>query len=107
MTDTPKMRSLKGGADDLPPERRDLVKALRALLDLALAGEVHSVTGIVELHDPEEDGATYFEPLFAGVLGNVDGAFRKMDNMKHLIDDMDGTSWLYEDEGEGDDASPE
>src|SRR5574343_1171553 len=102
MTDRPKIHGLKGGADEMSPEQRELVSALREVLDLALAGAVKSVIGIVELNAPDGEVGGYFEPLFAGVVENVDGACRRLDELRVMGDSLDGTSWLGADEDEDD-----
>lgn len=95
---TPKMRGIKGGADALPPERRELIEGLRALTEKAISGELVWIAGVAELVTTEDvDGEPVdtedFEMVMLGHPNNVDAVYRRLGQVQDVVDALDDTSW--------------
>lgn len=93
-----KMRGIKGGAETLPPERRELIEGLRALTEMAIRGDLVWLAGVAEVVSTEEvDGepvaAEDFEMVLLGCPGNVDAVYRRLGGLQDIVDSLDGNSW--------------
>lgn len=92
---TDKIRAIKPAESTLDDDQKELVSAIRELLNKALAGELKGLFGIVSIVD---DGEDVHDAVLVGIPADVSDLYRRLGHLQHLIDRLDGTSWVQSEE---------